>query len=189
MIAAAPAAYHPIAKFLHWAIAVLLAVMVFLGEDWAKSWNSPGLNPQFWLHATIGIGILVLSLIRLFLRVLLPAPAYPATMPAYERIGATVTKFAFYVFMFGLPLTGWLQASGNPKYQAAGVKLLAGIPLPLFPQGTVSFMHDALQTVHDLGSKVIIPFMALHVLAALKHHFWDKDTVLTRMLPFGGSRQ
>ena len=186
MTAAAPTSYHPIAKLLHWAIAILLLVMVFLGEDWAKSFNSSSLNPLFWLHATIGMAILVLSIARLGLRAMVPAPGYPPSMPAYERLGATFTKYAFYVFMLGLPVTGWLLASSNPKYQAAGVQLVFGTPLPLIPASTVSFMHDALRNVHDVGSKLIIPLIGLHVLAALKHHFWSKDDVLTRMLPFGG---
>jgi cytochrome b561 len=35
---------------------------------------------------------------------------------------------------------------------------------------------------------VLFAIAVLHILAALKHHFWDRDDVLVRMLPSNRQR-
>ena len=41
-----------------------------------------------------------------------------------------------------------------------------------------------LRSRHELLATTLFFVAILHILAALKHHFWNKDDVLKRMLPF-----
>ena len=95
-------------------------------------------------------------------------------------MAAKVTHLFFYVLLIGLPLTGWLA---TPKFlreesAIAGLTLFGAIPLPAAPSFGLP-MKD----VHELGANLGIALLALHVLAALKHHFINRDGVLRRMLP------
>lgn len=175
---AARTKYDAVAMSLHWLIALLLIFMLFFGEDLMDEKEVGAFGPS--LHVSIGSAILVLSVLRLVWRLFNPPPAYPASMAPWERMAAKVTHLFFYVLLIGLPLTGWLA---TPKFlreesAIAGLTLFGAIPLPAAPSFGLP-MKD----VHELGANLGIALLALHVLAALKHHFINRDGVLRRMLP------
>ena len=78
-----------------------------------------------------------------------------------------------------MPLTGWLMSSAK-NYSVSWFGLFTWPNL--IGQDEANF--KILRETHDVLSWVLLGLAILHVLAALKHHFWDKDTVLRRMLPF-----
>lgn len=173
--------YDAVAMGLHWLIAALLIFMLFFGEELMEAEDGGGaFTPS--LHVSIGSAILVLSIFRLAWRLFNPPPAYPAGMASWERMAAKATHVLFYVLMIGIPLTGWLA---TPKFLSeeeavAGLTLFGAFPLPGAPS-----LGLPMKGLHELGSNVGIVLLALHVLAALKHHFFDRDDTLRRMLPFG----
>ena len=67
---------------------------------------------------------------------------------------------------------------GAPASDLFGV-----IPWPNLPLADES-LSETLGSAHTLSVKAIYVVLALHVLGALKHHFFDKDVVLARMVPF-----
>jgi cytochrome b561 len=164
---------------LHWLIAVLLIFMLFFGGDLMKGEKGGSfLGPS--LHASIGSAILVLSVLRLVWRLYNPPPAYPASMAPWEQMAAKTTHLLFYVLLIGMPLTGWLA---TPKFLSEegammGLTVFGAFPLPGAPN-----LGLPMKAIHDLGSNFGIALLALHVLAALKHHFVNRDGVLRRMLP------
>jgi cytochrome b561 len=166
---------------LHWLIAALLIFMLFFGEELMEVEGDGGtLLPS--LHVSIGSAILLLSVFRLVWRLINPPPAYPAGMAPWERAASTVTHVLFYVLLIGIPLTGWLA---TPKFLSeedaiAGITLFGAFPLPGAPS-----LGLPMKAIHEIGSNLGIGLLALHVLAALKHHFINRDDVLRRMLPFG----
>jgi cytochrome b561 len=168
--------YSRVAKILHWAIAILIVPMLLFGEDLMEAEHGSILLPS--VHASIGVTILALSVARLAWRLLLPVPALPAGTPAWENLTVRVVHFLFYVLMIGLPITGWLAV---PRFLAeehvSGIEAF-GLELPIVPD--LGFPAGA---IHDFGGKIGIALIVLHVLAALKHHFVNRDNVLTRMLP------
>jgi cytochrome b561 len=94
------------------------------------------------------------------------------------------THVLFYILLIGIPLTGWLA---TPKFLSeeeaiAGLTLFGAFPLPGAPS-----LGLPMKGIHEIGSNLGIALLALHVLAALKHHFINRDDVLRRMLPFGRS--
>jgi len=79
--------------------------------------------------------------------------------------------------MFAIPLSGWLMSSAK-GFQTVWFGVL---PLPDL-LGKDKALGDLLQTVHMGLNFTLVAVLLAHVGAALKHHFIDKDDVLTRML-------
>ncbi len=175
--------YGAVAVTLHWLIASAILYMIWLGtymtdaEDYAA----------YQTHKSLGITILALSLLRLIWRFVDPPPPLPATMSRLERIGAMASHWGFYALMIGVPLGGWALASTS----AFDTKIWGAFTLPKLPF-IASLTGDArdaaaeqFEDMHGFfGLFGFLGLLALHVLAALKHHFWNRDNVLTRMIPF-----
>lgn len=173
------ARYDQVAIWLHWIVAIMMIFMLFFGEDLMRGENSGGaLLPS--LHVSMGSAIFLLSLFRLLWRVLNPPPALPITMPAWERQASVAGHMLFYVLMIGLPLTGWLAFPAHASRHAAmaSVTVFGLFPLPGAPNFGV-----AMGGVHGILSKIGIAILILHVLAALKHQFINRNGILRRMLP------
>lgn len=183
MTAPARTRYDAVAMSLHWLIAVLLIFMLFFGEELIEAEDGfREFGPS--LHVSLGSAILLLSVIRLAWRLFNPPPAYPAAMATWERFAAKATHTLFYVLLIGAPLTGWLA---TPRFlreeeAVAGLSIFGAFPLPGAPS-----LGLPMKDFHEVGANLCIALLALHVLAALKHHFFNRDDTLRRMLPFGQS--
>jgi cytochrome b561 len=103
-------------------------------------------------------------------------------MTPLERLVSRSTHIAFYVLLFAMPLTGWMMSSAK-NYSVSWFGLFTWPNLI----GKSQSAFKLLQTTHHALSDVLFAIAVLHILAALKHHFWDKDGVLLRMLPFAKS--
>ena len=176
--------YTGVAQFLHWIIAALIVT------QFALAWSAEDLPlgvhklALFARHKSFGMTILMLAIVRLGWRFANPAPELPDGMTPVERILARATHFAFYVLLFAMPITGWLMSSAK-NYSVSWFGLFTWPNLI----GKNEAAFDALKTTHDCLSDVLLAIAILHVLAALKHHFWNKDDVLLRMLPFTRSEK
>lgn len=181
------AKYNGVAMVLHWVTALLMIFMVVFGEDLirvsstadAASVTSAGIFLPS-LHVSIGVSILLLTVIRLAWRVINPPPAYPGTMKPWEVIISKITHLLFYVLMLGLPVSGWL-AFGSYSVERPLIKVASAFGL--FPMPVGPDLGQIGPAMHGLGSNAAIALVILHVLAALKHQFIDGDTVMRRMLP------
>jgi cytochrome b561 len=122
--------------------------------------------------------------LRLLWRLKNPAPELPSGMTPLERRLARGTHIAFYVLLFAMPLTGWLMSSAK-NYSVSWFGLFTWPDLI----GKNEHAFDLLRSTHHLLGKVLFAIAVLHILAALKHHFWNKDDVLRRMLPFTKSEK
>lgn len=190
--------YTAVAIVLHWAIAAAILFMIPLGFWMHERAEHGDISAQvfraFQLHKSIGLTVLALSLVRLGWRLLNPPPPLPEHMPGWERFVAKATHWAFYALMIGLPLSGWL-------YVSAGWSIHDEAPLPVathwfglfqvpalfgLNQASLGMREAAAEsafTAHWLLAYAAIGLAALHVLAALKHHVFDKDAVLAHMVP------
>ena len=163
--------------WLHWLIAALMITMLFFGEDMIQH-ATASFYPS--LHASLGISILVLSLVRIWWRLSHPVPALPATIKNWEKKISHATHFIFYVLMIGLPLSGLMTFTTESAREAAvaGASLFGILPVPSLPN-----IGGIAGIIHGLGAKIGQVLVILHILAALKHQFWDKDNLLKRMSP------
>ena len=179
--------YDGVAMAIHWVTAVLLIFMVIFGEDLmkdgekaARSGDAAGATFGPSIHVTIGVTILVLTLIRILWRFTHTAPPYPAGMKRYELIGSKALHGLFYLLLIALPLTGWIAFSGllEEAPAMAGVTIYGVFGVPQAP-----FTSHTVKELHELGSNAAIALIVIHVLAALKHQFLDGDGIFRRMLP------
>ena len=168
---------------LHWLIAALLLWQILIGGTLdGLPRGSPDRPQVFGLHFSLGVSILVLSLARLGWRLANPPPPLPAGMPRWQKWAAHATHIGFYVFLIGMPLTGWAAASGSPRPLPEVFGLIPWFRLPgveAAPRGMFGFLHTGVLL------KLFWALLALHVLGALKHLFMDGDGVVWRMIPVG----
>lgn len=174
-----------VSKAFHWIIVVLILVQFTLGRI---AHELPPFSPDKFnvlkYHKSIGLTILALVVLRLIWRVLNPAvPLLPTTLKPYERVLAKFTHAALYVVLFAQPISGWLLTSAsNFPIRWFG---LFRVPDLIGPNKELA--HE-LEDLHETLAWTLALLAVLHIAAALKHHFWLKDDVLTRMTPFMDSR-
>lgn len=163
---------------LHW----LIAVLVFAGWGLGAYMNELPASPEklqyYSWHKWIGVTIFLLALLRAAWRLAHVPPPLPATTAPWQARAARASHLLFYALLLVLPLSGWLMSSAK-GYQTVYFGVL---PLPdLLDKNTE--LGEALAEVHELLGWLLAGLVALHVAAALKHHFVDRDGVLRRMLP------
>jgi len=170
--------YSTVSLVLHWVIALAVVAQVLLIT--AHEATEGPLSREFvTLHKSVGLSILVLTLIRLGWRIANPAIPLPVEMPRWQKVLARATHVLFYVFLIAMPLVGWAASS------AAGRDILwfGLFEWPLLPIGGGRETAGDLMDIHELAAKVVYVLIFLHVAGALKHHFVDRDNVLHRMIP------
>ena len=173
------AQYSAVAKLLHWVIAALIVTQFALA--WSAADLPLGLHKLALLarHKSFGMTVLMLAIIRLAWRFMNPPPALPVGMTPIESFLAKTTHIAFYVLLFAMPVTGWMMSSAK-NYSVSWFGLFTWPNL--IAQSDDAFVY--LRGTHEILSWTLFAIAMLHIAAALKHHFWNKDNVLTRMLPF-----
>lgn len=168
--------YTRTAIALHWLIAGLIVCAFALGWIMTEMAISPLKLRMFNWHKWVGVSVLGLAAIRGIWRLTHPAPPF-LPMPAWQRIAAHGLHGVLYVFMFALPLSGWAysNAVGYP------IVYLGLLRLPNLVDKNKDLAQTLLQLHHLLGW-LLLATLVVHVLAALKHHFIDRDATLKRML-------
>ncbi|KRB88524.1 cytochrome b [Noviherbaspirillum sp. Root189] len=167
------------AIILHWLIALLIIAAFALGITMV---DIPGITPTklkyFSWHKWIGITVLGLACLRLLWRLGHKAPAYSSAMPGWQQSAAHSLHGLLYLLMFAIPVSGYFYSL------AAGVPVvyLGVLPLPALIDPNPEW-KAILKQVHYWLNMTLLVMFALHVVAALKHQFIDRDGVLKRMLP------
>ncbi len=183
---AAAEGYGLVAIVLHWLLAVLIVVAFLVGLSMVALPFSPQRVRLFNWHKWLGIAALVLSAARLLWRAggHRPPPA-PAGMPAWQRSALRATHAVFYGLFFIVPLLGWAYTS------AVGVPVvfLGVLPLPDFVPRDKALGDEVFKPLHEAASWLLAAVVALHVAAAFKHHFIERDGLLVRMWPWWPSRR
>ncbi len=172
-----PTRYGTVAQFLHWAVVLLLITQITLA---AIAHELPlGLDKLAVLarHKSVGITILGLATLRLAWRLFNPPPA-PPPMPRWQQAAARLNHLLLYAFLFLMPLTGWLMSSAS-NYPVSWFGL---VQLPDFVEPDPD-LKQLFRDIHGVFAKILIGLVLLHIAAALKHQFFDRDGLLWRMLP------
>ncbi len=169
--------YSPAARFFHWLIAALLLGNFFFGLSLDNLPLSPEKLQRITWHKWVGITIFGLVSVRLIYRLLAkPPPPEPGT--AWQIKASRAVHWTLYLLMFAIPFSGWCLSS------AAGVPVvylnLWQLPA-LLPKNKA--WVDGLKELHLSLNIGMAALVSVHVLAALKHHFLDRDMTLVRMLP------
>lgn len=167
--------YGSIAISLHWLVALLIIGLLSLGLYMTSLPLGPQKLKLYGWHKATGLAVLALVLYRLFWRFINITPEL--LLPWWEKLAAQLMHWGLYGLMIAMPLTGWLMSSA------------AGFPVSFFGLFTVPSLMPAndewrhlFASMHEYLAYVLIAAITLHILAALKHHFINKDTILRRIL-------
>ncbi|WP_140627341.1 cytochrome b [Methylibium rhizosphaerae] len=177
--------YGGIAIAFHWLLALAIIGAFGVGLYMTGLPFSPARLKLYNWHKWAGVTILALSAARLLWRLANRPPALPAHvaagMPAWQRNAHHGTHLLLYLFFFAVPLSGWAYSS------AAGFPIVwfGMLPLPDFVSPDKA-LAEVLKLAHHYTAYGLAALVVLHVAAALKHQFVDRDGLLLRMWPARG---
>lgn len=173
--------YALMAKILHWLSAVWVVALFALGL-WMMSLNyyHPWYQKGPELHIGMGLILALVIVFRLIYRLRSGYPPVLSGTPPIVRKVAHLTHMSLYVLLFAMFISGYLIVT------AKGDDLLVfGVfKLPAIISG-IDNLEDTMGELHEILAFTVIGLASLHAAAALKHHFFDKDDTLRRMLTKG----
>ena len=173
-----PYRYGLISMLLHWGIALCVFGLFGLGVwmvelDYYSSWSHRA--PA--LHKSLGLTLFALMLLRLFWRFISPPPPALNSYSRLTRLGAAFGHAALYLGLFALMVSGYLISTADGR----GIAVFGLFEVPASIT-SLPDQEDLAGWVHEYLAWGLVIFAGLHGLAALKHHFIDRDATLTRML-------
>jgi cytochrome b561 len=192
-----PSRYGAVSQWLHWTTVALVIVLIVMGKAGDIEADEPD-NLMFFWHSSLGVLVFVLALARIVWYFAGPHPPFPESMSRSARGLARAVHVSLYALLLALPLSGWLVTStegvaapvfGVGSLPSLNVHRLSGVPVTSVTEGSSvraqenEGREDAFKEIHEVLGNILLVLASLHVLAALKHQFIDRDDVLARMLP------
>lgn len=168
--------YTPVAKGMHWLMALLIVGLLVLGIYMSDLPLSPQKLELYSWHKWLGVTVFALVWLRLAWRITHRPPPLPATLSPLMRAAAHAGHAALYVLMVAIPLTGWLMSSAK-GFQTVWFGV---IPIPDLVERSRE-LGDWLQGAHKALNLLLMLTLLGHIVAALWHHFVLKDDTLRRM--------
>lgn len=178
--------FSPVGVLFHWVMAALIIFQLGLG--WVMTLLIPvGGDKLHWyeVHSAIGLAVFVLAFLRMVWRMMVTDPYNEADTMGWRTTLAYIVEHIFYVCFFLLPLTGWAMwsvVSPGPLY-VGGVIPWPRMPLEELPYELRWQAMMLAESLHLIIVWLLMLLIPVHVVAALKHHFWDRSDVLRGMLP------
>lgn len=164
---------------LHWLMVPLILAALAMGAYMVGLHISPQKLRLYSWHKWIGVSVFALAVIRIGWRLRhRPPPAPP--LPPWQLGLARTTHALMYLSFLVIPLSGWIfsSAKGIPTVY------LGWLTLPDLV-GKDDLLAAVAKRIHLLTAYGLGALAVLHVAAALKHQFIDRDGLLRRMLPVG----
>ncbi len=167
-----------IAQAMHWSVAALVLSLLPIGFYMSDLPLGFERFRYVEVHKSLGLAVLALMIGRTLWRFFNPPPALPSGLPVWEYWAARLTHYAIYAVLF-------LQAAiGMGMVWAANSPLTFfgwfALPSPISPNPAIK---ELAKESHELLAFAIIILVAIHIGAALRHHFVLKNDILRRMLP------
>ena len=176
-LADAQARYSTGAIVLHWLLALAMAFQVAVG--FAMPHSGPYSFAPMQLHKSVGIAILLLTLVRLAWRIFRRPPA--AVETGWTALAAKIVHWAFYAVLVLGPVTGWIIVSTASLH--VPTVLFGVLPWPHLP--VPAALNEPMEEVHEALAWIAIGLFVLHVAGALRHQFLLRDPVIARIAPAG----
>lgn len=167
--------YNRLAKFNHWVSALIVIGMFSVGWwmvdlDYYSSWYQ---DAPHW-HKSVGLLFAGFTVFRVIWKLVTPSPAIEGSN--FEKKAAKIAHIFLYLLLFGIFITGYLISTSDGR----GIDIFNWFTLPslgaLFEDQT-----DISGMLHYYFACVLIGLAAIHAVAALKHHFIDKDNTLRKI--------
>ena len=148
-------------------------VIGWLELDYYSEWYQ--LAPHW--HESIGLLLFIVTVLRFAWRAVSTSPATISSHSTIEKKASVIMIFSLYLLMFIVFVSGYLITCADGK----AIAIFNWFDIPAW----VLFFdnqEDIAGTIHYYLAYSLMFFALLHTLAALKHHFIDKDNTLNRMI-------
>ena len=170
--------YGWVSIFMHWGVALVVFGLFALGLwmvglDYYSTWRKDAPD----LHKSIGLVLLGVMVLRVLWRFISPPPPTLQSYSRMTRIGAKFGHGFLYLALFAVMLAGYLISTAD----GVGIPVFGLFEVPALVSGLPD-QADTAGVIHLRLAWILVIFSGLHALAALKHHFIDRDATLTRML-------
>ncbi|MFW9079516.1 cytochrome b [Pseudomonas sp. P2757] len=170
--------YGWVSIFMHWGVALVVFGLFALGLwmvglDYYSTWRKDAPD----LHKSIGLVLLGVMVLRVLWRFISPPPPTLQSYSRMTRIGAKFGHGFLYVALFAVMLAGYLISTAD----GVGIPVFGLFEVPALVSGLPD-QADTAGVIHFYLAWALVIFSGLHALAAMKHHFIDRDATLTRML-------
>jgi cytochrome b561 len=164
-------------RILHWTMAAMVLTQLGVGVTMVASLAD--YHVLVSIHRPLGVGILILVVVRFVVRRLSRLPPFPPTMARLERRAAAATEYMLYGLMFALPLVGWSMLSAA-RYP---VMLFGPVHLPfILPHDAL--VYAILRKTHTVLAYLLFLAILAHFGAILFHTLIVRDGMLFRMAPW-----
>lgn len=170
--------YGLVTILLHWIMTILITGLFVLGEymvdlDYYDQWY----HVAPWWHKSIGVCVFILLLVRLSWIYSNISPESLRTYKVWEIIIAKVVHFLFYVLLLIICISGYFVSTAK----GVGIEVFGWFDVP--PATKLSDAQaDIMGKTHEITTYVLVVLLILHVVATFKHHFFNRDITLVRML-------
>jgi len=174
-------AYGGVTKIIHWLLAICVLTMLTIGIIMTSIDDRALKIDLYFFHKSLGLTVLGLMIIFVLWRFWQPKPQYPTDMPSWEVHAARIVHGLLYVLLIAMPLSGWIMstAAGHvPNFFGLGP-----VPTPFIPENRA--LAGFFNNLHTILAWTVGVVLTIHILAALAHHFIQKDGILKRMMGFG----
>ncbi len=162
-------------KLFHWIMGIMLLGMVVVGFSMSAIEDPLIKDKVYNFHKATGALLLCLVTLRLLWRLVNVKVFLPADLPQWQKTAATANINALYIFMFLMPISGFLMT------------ILSGRSIDVYGLFTIdSFIQNAtfasaFYKTHVVSAFIVVGLVGLHILASLQHYFIRRDDVLKRM--------
>lgn len=172
------AKYGIVTQFFHWATAIVVLTAYTFGPGGSEQ-HVYAISSEFnrQLHETLGVLVFVLVIMRILWRIVDKRPD-PAPLSPWMEIASRAVQSALYLLLFAVPLT----AIAGAWFEGHPLTFLAGLQIPP-PVGISHAMGALIANIHTWLGDAIVWLAGFHAVAAIFHHLFLKDGVLTSMLP------
>lgn len=165
---------------LHWIVALLIFATFGLGWFMTDIADASGSKMQYYAwHKWLGVTVFLVAVMRVLWRSFNQPPPLAENISKLQQLAAKIVHWLLYILILIVPLSGYFYSL------AAGfaVVYLGIIPLPVLIQPDTQLAHT-LKELHEILVYTMVALVVLHLMAALKHHIFDGDNTLAKMLPF-----
>ena len=170
--------YGSLSIKMHWFMFILMAATFTFIECRVFFEKGTDMRDLFKMwHFMLGLSVLAMVLIRLYLRLTQVSPKITPFPSSTQEFAAKCAHLVLYIFMIAMPISGWIMLSGFSK------------PIPFFGFELPALIAEnkelgkSIKEVHEFIGVFGYYLIGLHALAALIHHYIQKDDTLTRVLP------
>ncbi|MEL7557518.1 cytochrome b [Stutzerimonas chloritidismutans] len=170
--------YGLVSITMHWLVAVAVVVLFALGYwmvglTYYSSWYRTAPD----IHKSIGLLLLALMVMRVTWRFLNRGPAPIASHGKMTRLATRIGHGALYLGLLAVMISGYLISTADGR----GISVFGWFEVPALIT-SIPDQEDIAGLIHEYLAWGLVIFSGLHALAALKHHFIDRDPTLKRMI-------